>query len=226
MTPLTPEHGVPPQDRSPWAAPAQATPQQPAPPVQPRPASQPAPQPMMAAQPPMMAPQPPMMAPQPPMMAPQPPQVAAPQVAAPQVAAAAQGRKRPGNEDAGAKGKFRETMWFKKGELDVQAAEAAAAERQRTGKVVDQDRSDSLPMDERYKDDGSITRGDKEKYSLRTGSTMMMDVVRDQGGHDHRGHKVSEDALIGEMKSGRALVILAILIGIVAIGGIVFLIAR
>jgi serine/threonine-protein kinase len=189
---------APPADRSPWAAPAQSAPQQPAP------------QPAMAPQAPVVA-------------APQvaAPQVAAPQVAAPQVAAP-QGRKRPPEDNA--KGKFRETMWFKKGDLDVQAAEAAAAERARTGKVVDQDKADSLPMDERYKDDGSITRSDKEKYSLRTGGTMMMDRVHVQA--DGKGQKVSEDALIGEMKKGRGWVLLAIVIAVVAIGGVVFLITR
>ena len=207
MTPLTPP-GTPPltaPQPSPWASPAQATPQQAAP---------------------VMQPQAPIVAP-PQVPAPQvaAPQVAAPQVAAPQVAAAPAGRKRTGGDDGGNKGKFRETMWFKKGELDAQAAQAAADERARTGKVVDQDRSDSLPIDERYKDDGSISRADKEKYSLRTGSTMMMDVVRD-GGPDRAHSKVSEDALIGEMKKGRGLIVLLILVAVAAIGGIVYMIAR
>jgi serine/threonine protein kinase len=184
---------------SPWAAPGSAA-AQPAPampqPVQARAASQPAP-PVVAAP-------------------------AAPVVAAPQVAAAAQGRRKGPDE---VKGKFRETMWFKKGDLDAQAAQAAAEERARTGKVVDQDKADSLPMDERYKDDGSITRGDKEKYSLRTGATMMMQSVP-EGRAGERGSKVSEDALIGEMKGGRAWVILLILVGLGAIGGIIYLIVK
>ena len=69
-------------------------------------------------------------------------------------------------------------MWFKKGDLDTQAAIAAAEERARTGKDVATDKADSLPMDERYKDDGSISRSDKEKYSLRTGGTQMMMAAR------------------------------------------------
>ena len=125
------------------------------------------------------------------------------------------------------KGKFRETMWFKKGDLDAQAAAAAAEERARTGKDVATDKADSLPIDERYKDDGSISRGDKEKYSLRTGATQMMKAVKDGGGRETGGTgKVSEDALIGEMKQGRSLVLVFILLGVAAIGALIFMLAR
>jgi serine/threonine-protein kinase len=204
VRPMTPAQGVPgadPNARSPWAAPG---PQAPA-----------------IAQPGASAVVPPAVAP--PVVAA--PQVAAPQVAAPQVAPAAAGKRRSG-EEAGGKGKFRETMWFKKGDLDVQAAQAAAEEQARTGKVADKDRADSLPLDERYKDDGSISRADKEKYSLRTGSTMMMSAAHAQRPPDGGASKVSEDALIGEMKRGRLLVILAIVIAVAAVIGVVVVIAR
>ncbi|MBA3453268.1 MAG: protein kinase, partial [Deltaproteobacteria bacterium] len=129
-----------------------------------------------------------------------PPVVAAPVVAAPVLAApqVATPRKKAG-EDA-SKGKFRETMWFKKGDLDTQAAVAAADEHAKTGKDAGGDKADSLPIDERYKDDGSISRGDKEKYSLRTGATQMMSTVGAEKNASGSVAKVSEDALIGEMK--------------------------
>jgi eukaryotic-like serine/threonine-protein kinase len=154
---------------------------------------------------------------------------AAPVVAAPQAAAAAPAGKRGAPAAAAgddSKGKFRETMWFKKGDLDAQAAIAAAEERARTGKDVSADKADSKPMDERYNDDGSITRGDKEKYSLRTGSTMMMNSLDPKGKASASLTKVSEDELIGEMKSGRQKVILAIAAGVIAILLIILLIAR
>src|SRR3954464_6325556 len=115
-------------------------------------------------------------------------------------------------------------MWFKKGDLDAQAAVAAAEEAARTGKEAGADKADTLPIDERYKDDGSITRGDKEKYSLRTGATQMMQAMRADGTTD--GSKVSEDALIGEMKGGRSKVILAVLVGIAILVAIIVLAAR
>ena len=183
---------------SPWAAPAGA----PAAPVMPAPAA-----PLVAA--PVVAA----------------PVVAAPVVAAPAAAAAQPAGKQKAGEPAGQKGKFRETMWFKKGDLDAQAAVAAAEERARTGKDAAADKADSLPMDERYKDDGSISRGDKEKYSLRTGATQMMSAIK-QDAAGHSMNKVSEDALIGEMKSGRSRVLIAIAIAVVAIVLLIVLVAR
>ncbi|HEX7838343.1 MAG TPA: hypothetical protein VF469_12800, partial [Kofleriaceae bacterium] len=125
------------------------------------------------------------------------------------------------------KGKFRETMWFKKGELDAQAAQAAAEEHARTGKVTS-DKADQLPIDERYKDDGSLSRTDKDLYSLRTGSTAGTPALRDSGSHAgaSASNKVSEDELIGEMKGGRNKIIAILAVALVAIAVIVFLIVR
>jgi tRNA A-37 threonylcarbamoyl transferase component Bud32 len=133
----------------------------------------------------------------------------------PIVGAGAAGKKKPaGAEDRKAqKGKFRETMWFKKGDLDAAAAEVAAEERAQ-GKDVDLDQADSLPIDERYKDDGSINQTDAQRYSLKTGSTQVMPAIRDQAGPAGSGH-VSEDDLIGEMKGGRNKLIIAIVIAAV-----------
>jgi hypothetical protein len=121
---------------------------------------------------------------------------------------------------------FRETMWFKKGELDAQAAQAAADERAKTGKDASADKADSLPLDERYKDDGSLSRSDKEKYSLRTGATMMTTAIRDSRGDASAGDKISEDALIGEMKGGRNVIFGLIAIGFVAVVLIILLAVR
>lgn len=162
-----------------------------------------------------------------PAAAPAAPVVAAPQVpAAPQVASAPAGKKKsaPASDDGG-KGKFRETMWFKKGDLDAQAAVAAAEERARTGKDASTDKADLLPIDERYKDDGSISRSDKEKYSLRTGATTMMAAVKDAPASQSMS-KIGEDVLVSEMKSGRTWIFLAIAAGVVAIGLIIAMIAR
>ena len=133
-------------------------------------------------------------------------------------------KPRPGTDS---KGKFRDTMWFKKGELDAEAAEAAAKERAATGRTGGHDKSDSLPIDERYKDDGTLSRTDKEKYSLRTGGTVATSAVRDPGASASASvEKVSEDALIGEMKRGRNLTLVFIVIGLIVLALIVYLIAR
>jgi hypothetical protein len=145
------------------------------------------------------------------------PVVAAPVVAAPQVANEPAGKKKGGGGGEDSKGKFRETMWFKKGDLDAQAAVAAAEERARTGKDAGKDKADSKPIDERYKDDGSITRGDKEKYSLRTGDTAMMPSLKHQQGASQSLAKVSEDDLIGEMKGLPIWIKIAIPVGVIAL---------
>jgi eukaryotic-like serine/threonine-protein kinase len=206
MAPLTPPPG---DARSPWASPG-AVPA--APVVAPAVAA-----PTVAARPASPTPAPPVVAP--PVVAA--PVVAAPVVASPQAAAAAPaGKKRAAAEDP--KGKFRETMWFKKGDLDAQAAVAAAEERARTGKDVAADKADTKSIDERYNDDGSITRGDKEKYSLRTGGTEMMPALRDRGGNASQSlAKVSEDELIGEMKGLPKWIIFAIIGGVIGILAIV-----
>ena len=143
---------------------------------------------------------------------------------APVVAAAPMlGTKKRSND---AKGRFRETMWFKKGDLDAQAAQAAAEEHARTGKITS-DKSDLLPIDERYKDDGSLSRTDKELYSLRTGATVSTAAVRAPSESAAGASiKVSEDALIGEMKGGRNRIFAIIAVVVVALVLLIALLAR
>ena len=133
--------------------------------------------------------------------------------AAPKVAAGAAGKKKAdAAEKKASKGKFRETMWFKKGELDAAAAEEAAA----TGDANAVDKADLLPIDERYSDDGTITGSDADKYSLRTGATSMMPAMK--GGATGQQASVSERELVSEMKGGRnvviAVIVIAVLVGI------------
>ena len=122
---------------------------------------------------------------------------------------------------AESKGKFRETMWFKKGELDEAAAAAAAAAQE--GELA-LDRADALPIEDRYKDDGTLSRQDAERLSLRTGATSMMQAQRDPHAaavHGRRGKGLSEDDLVDEMKRGRGLLIFVVLLVLVALGGLI-----
>ncbi len=220
--------GIPPSERSPWAPPGASS----APMAGAHAAIAAAAPEIATVKPAVLAA--PIVAPAAPIVAaPAAPVVAAPVLAAPVVAqqqsVAPAGKKRAeaaGGGDAN-KGKFRETMWFKKGDLDAQAAVAAAEERAKTGKDATADKADSMPIDERYKDDGSISRGDKDKYSLRTGATQMMSVVNPnaKGGSGESMTKVSEDALIGEMKGGRGKIFAAIAAGLVILIVIIVLVA-
>ncbi|HEU5056215.1 MAG TPA: serine/threonine-protein kinase [Kofleriaceae bacterium] len=132
-------------------------------------------------------------------------------------------KKGKGGGAAGAdsKGKFRETMWFKKGELDEAAAAAAAAAQE--GELA-LDKADALPIEDRYKDDGTLSRQDAERLSLRTGATSMMQAVRDPNAaavSGRRGKGLSEDDLVGEMKQGRGLLVFVIILILAALGGLV-----
>jgi protein kinase-like protein/zinc ribbon protein len=145
----------------------------------------------------------------------------APRVAAPSNTGAGGKGRKDAPSVAASKGKFRETMWFKKGDLDAAAAEAAEEERKRSGDDV-QDKADNLPIEERYKDDGSLNRTDVERYSLKTGSTQMMQAVRDPG----PAPQVSERELISDMKSGRKPLLIGIAVGVVLLLLLIILIAR
>jgi len=97
---------------------------------------------------------------------------------------------------------FRVTLWFKKGELDAYHAEQATSEADELhpGAV------DLLPVEDRYLDDGSVTREDSAMFSIHTGSTQYVpkvhahEAVRD----DDMGHIVSD------LKRGRRKVVAAI----------------
>jgi hypothetical protein len=54
---------------------------------------------------------------------------------------------------------FRETLWFKRGEM------------------VEDEESVPLPIEDRYLEDGSLARGDSEVYGLHSGQTSMLPVL-------------------------------------------------
>ncbi len=205
----------PPQMAQPAPEPAAApeAPAEPAP-ASAQPSAEPAPASVQSAEPAPAQPAAPVIA-----------QPAAPVVATPAAASAANsgsaGGKRAGvpvTPEAAAeaaaknKGKFRETMWFKKGELDEAAARAAAQAKPEAGVSA---KADEMEMDVRYSDDGSITEQDKDRLSLRTGATMMMEAIPEQAAVKNR---VTEDELVSEMTSGRNKILMGLGLAVVAIG--------
>lgn len=141
---------------------------------------------------------------------------AAPTAPAVPAGASMSGKDKAGKRKEGGKkkGQFRETMWFKKGDLDAAAAEEAA----RSGDGAAQDKADSLPMEDRYKDDGTISSSDADRYSLRTGQTSSMPVMRDA---PSAASSVSERDLIGELKGGRKKIFFIIGAAVVVVGAII-----
>ena len=84
--------------------------------------------------------------------------------------------------------KFRETLWFKRGETveDVAADDSVPQDVQR-------------PIEDRYVDDGSVTGSDRDAFSVRTGGTQFLPRVAEA-----IAPEPVDVALIKELKQGRA----------------------
>ena len=94
--------------------------------------------------------------------------------------------------------KFRETLWFKKGDLDVKAAE-------------DPDglgAADLLPVEDRYLDDGSVAPADTSAFGVHSGQTQGLEMVKQTSQMEPVGEVPVQ--LIREMKRGRLPVLAAI----------------
>lgn len=93
---------------------------------------------------------------------------------------------------------FRETLWFKKGALDAEVAQSATV----TGPI----RVDTLPIEDRYLEDGSLSPRDSLTYGLAGGTTQPLEVVRIAPDARADDAGVPERALVAEMKTGRRIV--------------------
>jgi hypothetical protein len=92
---------------------------------------------------------------------------------------------------------FRETLWFKKGELDVQAAQ-------------DPDglgAADLLPVEDRYADDGTLAAADTAAFGVHSGETQSLEIE-----HTRITPPISEvpPSLVSELKRGRLPIFAAI----------------
>ena len=140
-----------------------------------------------------------------------PPPVSATPPPQPMAPAPAPGRRpRPSRPRAAT---FRETLWFKKGDVDQMVAEARArveAARARASPVAGRGRRGrgggrrrsapeerAKPLEERYVDDGSVTAEDRKKFSLRSGATST--ALPTVGGA-MPGERMSDAEVMGEMR--------------------------
>ena len=117
---------------------------------------------------------------------------------------------------------FRETMWFKQG--DALAEPAAPSSDDDDAPPADP--RGSLPIEDRYNDDGSLTGADSQRYSLRTGATAMMPAITSAPPARKR---VSERELLRDINGTRpwfaaALLLIAVCAGAVHyLGGVALL---
>lgn len=105
--------------------------------------------------------------------------------------------------------KFRETLWFKKGELDAEEAALAADgdDDLRAGAV------DLLPAEDRYC--GGVHRSDTNKFGVHTGTTQAVGVER---AAPPVTAGVTESDLIAEMKGRPGLALGFVAAGLCAFG--------
>lgn len=89
---------------------------------------------------------------------------------------------------------FRETMWFKLGDTQVEEGQEQDGDEDAPGATVVM-----LPIEDRYT--GEVTAQDSLAFGLHTGSTEYLRVVSREGLEDD----VPMSALVGEMKSRRRM---------------------
>jgi hypothetical protein len=147
----------------------------------------------------------PMPATPPPVSATPPPQAAAP----PSGAAAG----KPGGAAA-----FRETLWFKQGDVDQMVADARAKleNSRKAGAPAPAEPEvpvvDAKPLEDRYRDDGTVSVDDRKKYSLRSGGTAAgLPTV----GGVVPGDRMSAEEMMGEIGGGKRIAIIAIGVAVV-----------
>jgi hypothetical protein len=154
----------------------------------------------------------PMPATPPPVAATPPPAVGAPP-------AAASGK-------AGGAAAFRETLWFKQGDVDQMVADARAKlENSRKAGApapaeADLPPADAKPLEDRYRDDGSVSVDDRKKYSLRSGGTAAgLPTV----GGSVPGERMSAEEMMGEIGGGKrvAIIVAAVAVVLAVIVGLV-----
>jgi hypothetical protein len=103
---------------------------------------------------------------------------------------------------------FRVTLWFKKGELDAYQAEQALG----AGDDLHPGAVDLLPVEDRYLDDGSITREDSAIFSIHTGSTQYVPKMPQYANdNDDMG------AIVSDLKRGRRKVLAVIATAMAAV---------
>ena len=109
--------------------------------------------------------------------------------------------------------KFRETLWFKKGELDADEAIAATDAEDDLAPAA----ADLLPVEDRYRDDGSLTEEDRLLYGVHTGSTQHIEPIQD--GDEELA--MDDREIVGEMKRGRRPVLALCAAGLAGIAALV-----
>jgi len=149
---------------------------------------------------------------------------ATPPPVGPAPAAAAGGAGGPAAAKATGAAAFRETLWFKQGDVDQMVADARAkldASRAKSGPGAPVPAPEpeavvaaveAKPLEERYRDDGTVSVDDRKKYSLRSGATSAgLPAV----GGVVPGDRMSAEEMMGEIGGGKRTVIVIAAVAVV-----------
>jgi serine/threonine-protein kinase len=147
-----------------------------------------------------------------------------PPVAPAPTAAAAAGAGGPAKTTGAAA--FRETLWFKQGDVDQMVADARAkldASRAKSAPGAPASAPvpepeaviaavEAKPLEDRYRDDGTVSVDDRKKYSLRSGATSTsLPTV----GGAVPGERMSAEEMMGEIGGGKRTVIIIAAVAVV-----------
>jgi serine/threonine protein kinase len=134
-------------------------------------------------------------------------------VTAPSQPASSPSKAAPSNKAGAA---FRETLWFKKGDVEQMVADAKAKMQSAGNSEIEtaaEVPEDSRALEDRYVDDGSVTTEDRKKFSLRTGATAT--TLPTAAHSSIPGEHINEQQLVGEIDKGRRTLILTVAIVII-----------
>ncbi|HEY0714376.1 MAG TPA: hypothetical protein VGF45_16960 [Polyangia bacterium] len=159
----------------------------------------------------------------------QPPPAQAAPVEQPTAKSAEPGK--PGGKEGAKDGKgtaFRETLWFKKGDVEHMIAEARAKIAGPTGGnkpgEAPSPAEETLPIEDRYVDDGTLTADDRKKFSLRAGQTAAsLPTVKGRV----PGETMSEADVIREVSGSRkGVVLLVVAVVVLAVAAAIVTLMR
>jgi hypothetical protein len=107
------------------------------------------------------------------------------------------------------KPRFSEAMWFRHGEQEEAAAQVADTEGDAAVAPAH-----TLPIEDRYHDDGSMSAAEQARWSLRTGRTEPLPILADGGA---RKMEISDRELLGVDARARVWMIALGVVAVIAI---------
>ncbi len=125
--------------------------------------------------------------------------------------------------------KFRETMWFKMGAAGPEPTAPPPTDDAATGADSDPAvaANTNRPVEDRYLDDGSLSRADSLAFGMRTGTTEYLRVMPESltASSTPRDSAAELRTLVGEMKRTNRRALAVIGAGVASMGALLLLYA-